>query len=226
MNSLNSIYIPRMSLSVNEKIITEEFAKTLGEVLRVDFTCIDKKPGFNENHHPLFKSVFVHFKRFYNDMLSHTILKLINSENSYKYYPQCKKEYWILLKAKNPISETCMNNAQIVENCRYLEKKLELQEDKIKYLQETLEKVLYYCHNSDQEIQDTLLLHRKQEIFQEKRNACNFSVSTHSSMPGLINCYDYNTVSSSSSIEDLEENNNSSDSEKRLRNSFELCGNE
>jgi hypothetical protein len=226
MNSLNSIYIPRMSLSVNEKIIIEEFAKTLGEVLRVDFTCIDKKPGFNENHHPLFKSAFVHFKRFYNDMLSHTILKVINSENSYKYYPQCKKEYWILLKAKNPISETCMNNAQIVENCRYLEKKLELQEDKIKYLQETLEKVLYYCHNSDQEIQDTLLLHRKQEIFQEKRNACNLSVSTHSSMPGLINYYDYNTVSSSSSIEDLEENNNSSDSEKRLRNSFELCGNE
>jgi hypothetical protein len=45
-------------------------------------------------------------------------------------------------------------------------------------------------------------------------------------MPGLINCYDYNTVSCNSSIQDLDENNSSSGSEKRIKNSFELCGNE
>ena len=139
MNSIISIYIPRMSLSINEQNVREEFKKFIGEVFRVDFTSVDKKPGFKENFHSGFKSAFIHLTSIYNNTLVNAILGNLNNELSYKFYPQCKNEYWILLKAKNPIPETRMNNAQIVENCRYLENKVEIQEETIKYLQ-TLKK--------------------------------------------------------------------------------------
>ena len=118
-------------------------------------------------------------------------------------------------------------------NCRYLENKLEIQEETIKYLKEKLEIILDKVYNLEQketildlEIQDNFLLKRKQDIFKEKRDSMNYSISTHSSMPGLINCFDYNSVSSSSSIQDLNDNNSYIDLEERIRNSFELCGNE
>lgn len=235
MNSSNniSIYIPRMSLFINENIIKDEFIKSIGEISRVDFTSIDKKPGFNENQNSLYKSAFIHFTNFYNSPYANVILSTINSEKGYKFYPKCKSEYWILLKAKNPISETWMNNAQIVENCRYLEKKLEIQEETIKYLKEKLEIVLEKMYKLEQketildlEIQDTLLSQQKQDIMIEKRNADNFSITTNSSMPSLINCYDYNYVSANSSIKDSDEYNSLDDLDMRVRNSFELCGNE
>lgn len=234
MNSIISIYIPRMSLSVNEQFIKEEFEKTLGEVSRIDFTCIDKKPGFKENQtHSIYKSAFIHFKNMYNNSYTNEILTTLNSEKVYKYYPQYKKEYWILLKAKNPIAETWMNNAQIVENCRYLENKLEIQEETIMYLKENLEKVLLKVNDlekkyiyGDDEIHDTLLLHRKQDIMTKKKNSTNFSISSDSSIPGYINCDDYNSVSSSSTLRELNEYNNSPISEIRIRNSIDLCGNE
>jgi len=233
MNSIISIYIPRMSLSITEEMIKDEFMKTIGDVSRIDFTSIDKKPGFNENHHSSFKSAFIHFHNFYNNTYSNAVLNTINSEKSYKFYPQCKKEYWILLKAKNPIAETWMNNAQIVENCRFLENKLEIQEEIIKQLQEQINKLeLMYIKNrnslqeEEEEIQDSLLFQRKQDIMIEKRNLNNFSISTNSSMPGLINEYDYNSLSSSSSLQELDRYNNSPISETRKKNSLELCGNE
>jgi Asp-tRNA(Asn)/Glu-tRNA(Gln) amidotransferase C subunit len=233
MTSIISIYIPRMSLFIKEDMIKAEFNKFIGEVLRVDFTSIDKKPGFKENFNTTFKSAFIHLTIIYNTTLVKTILNSLNNGLGYKFYPQCNKEYWILLKVKNPIIQTWMNNSQIVENCRYLESKLEIQEETIKYLQEKLEKVIDKVNKLEQkenkldlEIRDTFLLQRKQDIYKEKRNSQNFSISTSSSMPGLINCYDYNSISSNSSIQDFDDNNNSVNSEKRIKNSIELCGNE
>ena len=239
MNSNISIYIPRMSLYITEDIIKEEFGKTIGDVSRVDFTSLDKKPGFNENFNNLFKSAFIHFNYIYNNNYTNSILLTLNNENSYKYFPKCKNEYWILLKAKNPIIETWMNNSQIVENCRFLENKIELQEESIKYLKDNLAKVLEKVYNLekkdkylddmiyvDNELQDTLLFQRKQEILREKKNSCNFSISSHSSMPELLNYNDLNYISSNSSLQEYDDYNSSPDSDFRIKNSSELCGNE
>jgi len=224
MNSLISIYIPRMSLYITEDIIKEEFSKFIGNVSRVDFTCLDKKPGFNENFNNLFKSAFIHFTYYYTNNYTESILLTLNNENSYKYYPKCKNEYWILLKAKNPILETWMNNSQIVENCRFLQNKIELQEETIESLKEKLEmltekmKILEGNNKFKEEIFDNALLQRKQKIYLDKKNSCNFSIITHSSMPSLL--------SNNSSISDIDEINYNIEFEKRKSNSVNLCGNE
>ena len=165
-----SIYIPRMSLSTTEKEVMELFHnRGFGEVRRVDFTSIYEKPGFiGFNYIAIVKSAFVHFNKFYND-------KKDLLEKLEKYNKKCilwldaakpQRNYWILLKAKTVIPDTMMNNHQIVENCRYLEKKLEEQENTIKNYEEriqNLEKCITSLINekqmseSDNEDQDTEL---------------------------------------------------------------------
>ena len=106
-------------------------------------------------------------------------------------------------------------------------------ERRIEALEQTVREMLnfdlpeaVFTPQEDDEEQDSELQARKfapepwriptnEELFKED------SVSTHSSMPELIDCC---SVSSHSSMPDLEEV--SVDSEERIRNSFELCGNE
>ena len=165
-----SIYIPRMSVSTTEKEVMELFHnRGFGEVRRVDFTSIYEKPGFiGFNYIAIVKSAFVHFNKFYND-------KKDLLEKLEKYNKKCvlwldaakpKRTYWILLKAKTVIPDTMMNNHQIVENCRYLEKKIEEQDNTIKNYEEriqNLEKCITSLINekqmseSDNEDQDTEL---------------------------------------------------------------------
>ena len=47
-SSICGIYIPRMSLFVNEDIVKRELS-FIGSVKRVDFTPVNKKVGFVEN---------------------------------------------------------------------------------------------------------------------------------------------------------------------------------
>ena len=132
MNSF-SIYIPRLQSDVTEDLIKYVFSSThIGEVARVDFTPINKKPGFGENMDNVVKSAFVHFSFFTN--ISYTDPEFgnkVREGNGYKFYPETLQGYWLLLPAKNPIQQTMMNNSQIVENGRYLETKLEEQEAKL-----------------------------------------------------------------------------------------------
>lgn len=132
-----------MSLSTTEKEVMELFHnRGFGEVRRVDFTSIYEKPGFiGFNYMATMKSAFVHFNKFYND-------KKDLLENLEKCKKKCvlwldagkpKRSYWILLKAKTVIPDTMMNTHQIVENCRYLEKKIEEQEIIMKKYEERIQ---------------------------------------------------------------------------------------
>ena len=62
MNSPVSIYIPRMSTKWNDEGIKRMMTLFLiGTVSHVDFTPINKKPGFGENVDFEVMSAFVHF---------------------------------------------------------------------------------------------------------------------------------------------------------------------
>lgn len=135
--SIPCIYIPRLSASVTEGMIRDEFYN-IAEISRVDFTPLGKKPGFCENLEGGIKSAFVHFSRFFE----HCIMNEIIINGSFPFYPSFENgKYWLLLKAENPIQDTMMNNAQIVENSRLLEQKVEEQAATIKTMEEKLRSV-------------------------------------------------------------------------------------
>jgi len=136
---MTSIYIPRISVSVSEVLLTQELSE-LGQVNRVDFVPINKKPGFVEIYDSSFRSAFVHFHSYNSQSSIVEIFEKLGLGQSYKFFPKSINEYWLLLKAKNPVQQTMMNNSQIVENCRYLENILEYQQETIKNLEERLER--------------------------------------------------------------------------------------
>jgi uncharacterized protein Yka (UPF0111/DUF47 family) len=141
MNSL-SIYIPRLNSNVTEDYIKYAFRQmNVGEVARVDFTPIGKKPGFLENLSDPFKTAFVHFNFFTNISLADPEFgSKVRQGNGYKFYPGTFQEgYWLLLLAKNPIQQTMMNNSQIVENSRHLENLLDEQAKTIELQAETIQ---------------------------------------------------------------------------------------
>lgn len=215
-NTLMSIYIPRMSVSTSENEVRDRLhASKIGEVRRVDFTPIKQKPGFGENVvDSNVKSAFVHFHRYYNDRAEFLENIKIGENKCVLYLDAEKRSYWILLKATNVIPDTTMNNHQIVENCRLLEKIVVKQEERIQKL-EKIVNCLLVCKNYsgyDNEYQDTYLQIMKfKNNIQTGINKCSMEEdnSSHSSMPSLIGMQD-----------------TSSDSDERKKNSYELCGNE
>jgi hypothetical protein len=106
-----------------------------------------------------------------------------------------------------------MNNHQIVENCRLLEKIVVEQEERIQKLEKIVNCLIGSKNYSgyDNEYQDTYLQIMKfKNNIQIGINKCSMEEdnSTHSSMPSLV---------------DMQES--SSDSDERIKNSYELCGN-
>lgn len=150
---VSSVYIPRISSFVRHEDIVYEFQTSfIADVVRIDFTTINKKPGFiEENIEANVKSAFVHFL----NPLSYTVaiemmINAFSQNKAYKFKPSCFEEYWLILPNKNPVQHTFMNNAQIVENCRYLEKKVEEQSKTIQQMENRLKDidlVLYHLVN-------------------------------------------------------------------------------
>ena len=139
MSISTSLYIPRMSVDHTEKFIRSimEFYR-IGTVIQVDFTPINKKPGFGENVDQVVKSAFVHFSDpwFCSDKLYHFQCRTFMGNIDFwetiaigqPYKLQISPaEYWLCLKNKNPIQRTMMNIHQVVENGRHLEGLLEIQ---------------------------------------------------------------------------------------------------
>lgn len=147
----SSIYIPRMSVDHSEEYIRYimNYYK-IGRVSYVDFTPINKKPGFNENVSQVFVSAFVHFSdpwllsngqysyHTQNEFNNIDFWNLIANGQSYKIQLS-NDEYWLCLENKNPVQRTMMNIHQIVENGRHLEAIIEAQSNKIKQLEESME---------------------------------------------------------------------------------------
>lgn len=186
MSISTSVYIPRMSVDHTEEFIRHimEFYR-IGQVSHVDFTPINKKPGFGENVNQVVKSAFVHFWEpwFCSDKLYHfqddtdfgnsAFWHTIASGKPYKLHVS-QTEYWLFLKNNKPVQRTMMNIHQVVENGRHLEGLIELQSktiqeqaEKIKTLErkvEGIQEVVYqlvgglYCHQSQQGIR---ILHQR-----------------------------------------------------------------
>jgi hypothetical protein len=153
MSSTLSIYIPRMAAHHDEESIINVMTNYgIGTVSHVDFTTVNKQPGFVENVDNYMKSAFVHFS---DPMMS-------SSDNNYHYNSRrtlgnenfwnivlyrdgpyklqiSLGEYWLCLENTNPVQRTLMNVHQIVENGRYLEKLIEEQSQTIKKLENKLE---------------------------------------------------------------------------------------
>jgi hypothetical protein len=129
----------------------------IGKVAHVDFTPINKKPGFGEYVDDVVKSAFVHF---YN---SHHYMS--ENESFWNHLSDCidpyklqisQSEYWLCLKNKNPVQRTMMNISQVVENGRYLEnlvteqaKNMEKQEEKLERLQQVVYQLLLRLYNQE-----------------------------------------------------------------------------
>jgi len=184
MNTSISIYIPRMSMKHTEedvRIILEGFY--IGNVSRIDFTPINKKPGFGENIDSVVKSAFIHFSHtpflsnelFPNSSIVHLSEKFWNEiRNGMPYKLQATlTEFWICLKNKSPVKRTLMNIHQIVENGRYVENLVQEQANKIAEQAVAIEKlsdklnriyqVIDQILPADNEIQDNSLYERKRE---------------------------------------------------------------
>jgi len=186
MSIYSSIYIPRVDSEHTEESITYYMAQnSIGTVSHIDFTPINKKPGFKENVKEVLKSAFVHFSDpwFCSDKLyyfqSRTYMgntkfwETISSGQPYKLQVS-DNEYWLCLKNKNPVQRTMMNIHQVVENGRHLEvliegqaKTIQEQAEKIKTLErkvEGIQQVVYqligglYCQHSQQAIR---ILHQR-----------------------------------------------------------------
>ena len=148
MDGLSCIYIPRISTLVPSNVIVSELGtRGIGRVSRVDFAPINKQPGFGKDVDLVVRSAFVHFKDSFVNELTGEIMQKFENGEGYRFYPNfCppphfRREYWLLLKAANPIPETTMTNAQIVNNCHLLEVRVEEQAQTIRQLQEALERV-------------------------------------------------------------------------------------
>lgn len=145
MSIYSSIYIPRMSVEFNEDSIKKIISYyNIGTISHIDFTQVNKKPGFKENVDQCVKSAFIHFSDpwFCSELLYHNgnydFWDTIAAGNPYQLRVS-KTEYWLCLKNRNPIQRTLMNIHQVVENGRHLEKLIEQQSDKIKELEGKLQ---------------------------------------------------------------------------------------
>ncbi len=151
VNSITSIYIPRMAAFHNELNIKNIMAEyCIGHISHIDFTPINQKPGFGENVNNVVKSAFIHFvdtssylngfSRVENDegiVGNFEFWQTIASGQPYKLQIN-QHEYWLCLVNKNPVQRTMMNIHQVVENGRHLENIIREQDKKIRELEEKL----------------------------------------------------------------------------------------
>ena len=184
MNSICSIYIPRMSTKHNEESVRRTLAVfRVGVVSHVDFTPIDKKPGFGENVDSVVKSAFVHFSETNTDIsygpifdYNYEFWHIIATQNPAKIQVS-KNEYWICLKNNNPVKRTMMNIHQVVENGRHLENLIEEQSQTIKELSEKLDSVHHVVYQLlgglfNQKTQEGILDAHLKILFDSSYSSC------------------------------------------------------
>ena len=141
-----------MSVHYNELSVANiMFDYKIGTVTRVDFTPINKQPGFSEEGDVVVKSAFVHFSdpiltsdneyhyRSTTAFSNQAFWDAINYSNGSYTITFSEREYWICLKNKNPVRRTMMNLHQVVESGRHLENLIEEQSKKLEEQSKKLE---------------------------------------------------------------------------------------
>jgi hypothetical protein len=129
-----SFFIPRRATRFTESQVHEVFYRFyIGRVNRVDFVPIVGETRF--------QSAFVHME-YVNDVHATNVImdRVFNQNKGYKIYPDYinQNAYWILLKNKNPVSDTRLNIHQIVENANILQDLVTKQGMQIARLQDVI----------------------------------------------------------------------------------------
>ena len=131
-----SIYIPRILTSFTEEMIAYNFEVIqFGKVKRVDFAAIVEANGEERKE---IQKCFVHFSDVYRTNFAMSVLDEVENENGSFKLSINQKNFWWLMKNKNPVSETKMNIHQIAENTRLLSERVEKQE---KIIEDLVEKI-------------------------------------------------------------------------------------
>jgi len=197
MNSITSIYIPRMSvLHTEEVVINVMFNLRIGTVTRVDFVPINKKPGFVEKFDDVYKAAFVHFYLplpIYDGPplpaedtaglcpRNQSVWDMLAADEPFRVNVS-PTEYWVILRNKNPVPETMMNIHQVVENGRHLESLIEKQNKKIEEQDATiknLEAKLDGIHQCVYQLIGGLFNQGNQRDILEEHINCLFPGTTH-----------------------------------------------
>jgi len=150
MNIL-SFYIPRISITYNELSIVIAFKNmNIGVVKRVDF-IVNKETD-------IYQSAFVHMDfMYYNDYTEQILTTVFHNNKSIRVYPNTinRRLYWILLKNKNPVTETSLNIHQLAENINKLENFVMMQNE---YIVHILDKI----YNIENPQKNNCLMNEKQ----------------------------------------------------------------
>ena len=145
--TITSIYIPRMSTTHGEDSVRAAF-RFLGNVKRVDFVPF-------EGDDDRFQKAFVHLDHIIQSDTNREIIDRIFEKNaSARIYPEMfnTRTYWVLLRNKNPVSETRLNIHQVSENARILQSVVETQAAEIKALRERHIDDIHRLHQTIQEM--------------------------------------------------------------------------
>jgi hypothetical protein len=122
-----SFYIPKMDIHYNAQLVAGVFDRFyIGRVLRVDFVEI---PG-DAN----FQSAFIHMEIVYDVPTTDVLVDKVFVQNKpFKIQPDLfgRGAKWVLLKNKNPVTETRLNIHQLAENAKLLECRVREQEERI-----------------------------------------------------------------------------------------------
>jgi hypothetical protein len=124
-----SVYIPTIHINNTEDVIRQQFSlNNVGNVVRVDFA-----PFPNEDKKD-FRQAFVHFIPLAK---SDIIIAEIETEGSYRFYPDINKNYyWILCKNKAPVPDTQQNIHQLSHNAKLMEEREAQMAQKIAQMEE------------------------------------------------------------------------------------------
>lgn len=173
-----SIYVPRVLNEHTVQSVTDIMAHfRIGIVHYVDFTPINKKPGFYETFDAKYKSAFIHFMEVPGYQMSCQFWQEIGQLSSDLFCSQsdmsvrqtCEHngpgvrlqisqyEYWICLKNHSPVKRTLMNIHQVVENARYLEDRVKALEDQFTSMKNDFDYYMNKYKDKDKDAQNMTL---------------------------------------------------------------------
>jgi len=147
-----SFYIPRIAVKAcNTDFLSDIFEYMLiGKVYRIDFTTI-KPTSFKKAHEQDgYFSAFVHMSEIFQSSVSTDILEAIQGSHGAAYklrigHDLCK--FLILMKNHKPVTETCLNIHQVVENCVHLEQTLSSNSKTLTRLRSTVDSIAFQTAN-------------------------------------------------------------------------------
>lgn len=229
------VYVPRMSKTMTEEMVRMEMYNDVGRVSRVDFIPIGFKPGFDEFHDPLFKSAFIHFHYLFPNEFSNEIVGILESGRQYKYMADCSQEYWYMWKAHKPIQDTMLNNHQIMECGRWLQRQTEKQASlQLAQMEQMAKLIERQSKKIDEQEARIIALEESLLNMLTFGNCTNVFDLEYSPIQLKADDYDesYSVGSqrtNEADIVDIDGDEESDDStisrEERIKNSVELCGN-